>query len=290
MARKVWIEAALNGPWGRSRQPGIPVTEREIITDGIKAARAGAAIIHVHAYDVLSGRQKDDADAYSRIIEGIRSQADVIVYPTIPISGSPLSGTTSSSKDRFDHVRILASRGLIEMTVVDPGSVNFSSREETAQDFEAFTYLNSEADVRYGLSLSRDSGIRPSFAIYEPGFTRLGATIAAATPGLKPPLYRFMFTDGFAWGFPPEIFGLDAHLKLLELEVSSPLWMIAGLRVDLRSLIGPAVERGGHVRAGLEDAPFGCQSSNLALIEAAVKLVREAGGEPATAAEVRERG
>ncbi|HXW28522.1 MAG TPA: 3-keto-5-aminohexanoate cleavage protein, partial [Xanthobacteraceae bacterium] len=52
---RVWIEAALNGPWGRHRQPGIPITVAEIVADGLAAADAGAAIIHVHAYDSASG-------------------------------------------------------------------------------------------------------------------------------------------------------------------------------------------------------------------------------------------
>ena len=39
--RKVWIEAALNGPWGRERQPGIPITVKKCISDGLAAAEAG---------------------------------------------------------------------------------------------------------------------------------------------------------------------------------------------------------------------------------------------------------
>ncbi|WP_246175999.1 hypothetical protein [Bradyrhizobium paxllaeri] len=32
--RKVWIEAALNGSWGRALQPGIPDTVEAIIAEG----------------------------------------------------------------------------------------------------------------------------------------------------------------------------------------------------------------------------------------------------------------
>ncbi|MGI8526144.1 MAG: 3-keto-5-aminohexanoate cleavage protein, partial [Pseudolabrys sp.] len=64
-------------------------------------------------------------------------------------------------------------------------------------------------------------------------------------------------------------------------------WMVAGLGVDIRPLIEPAVERGGHIRVGLEDRPWGARESNRALVEEAVRLVRAAGGEPASAAEVR---
>src|SRR5438105_6811916 len=49
--RKVWIEAALNGQWSRSRQPGIPDTVDAIVSEGIACADAGACIVHVHAYD-----------------------------------------------------------------------------------------------------------------------------------------------------------------------------------------------------------------------------------------------
>jgi uncharacterized protein (DUF849 family) len=65
--RKVWIEAALNGGWGRPLQPGIPDTVDAIVADGIACARAGATIIHTHAYDD-SGQQTYEWQVYARII------------------------------------------------------------------------------------------------------------------------------------------------------------------------------------------------------------------------------
>jgi 3-keto-5-aminohexanoate cleavage enzyme len=97
-----------------------------------------------------------------------------------------------------------------------------------------------------------------------------------------------MFSDTFAFGFPPRPWALAAHCALLNEATPGAPWMIAGLGVDIRPLIGEAVGRGGHVRVGLEDAPFGCTSTNVALIEEAVRLARAAGGEPATVAEMRE--
>ena len=79
---KVWIEAALNGPWSRARQPGIPDTVETIIAEGVACAKAGACIIHVHAYDG-GGPQTFDWRVYARIIEGIRGKIDVPVYPSI---------------------------------------------------------------------------------------------------------------------------------------------------------------------------------------------------------------
>src|SRR5690348_9130389 len=57
---KTWLEVSLNGPWSRDRQPGIPIAVKDIVAEGIACARAGAAILHVHAYDEKTGRQKDD--------------------------------------------------------------------------------------------------------------------------------------------------------------------------------------------------------------------------------------
>ena len=64
--------------------------------------------------------------------------------------------------------------------------------------------------------------------------------------------------------------------------------MIAGVSADVRPLIAETVRRGGHIRVGLEDAPLGIKASNIELVEDAVRMVREHGGEPATPAEMRQ--
>jgi 3-keto-5-aminohexanoate cleavage enzyme len=53
-------------------------------------------------------------------------------------------------------------------------------------------------------------------------------------------------------------------------------------------LIGETVRRGGHIRVGLEDAPLGTKAGNLEMVEEAVRMVRDHGGEPATPEEMRQ--
>jgi len=277
---KVWIEAALNGPWTRERQRGIPVAVEDIVADGIACAKAGAAIVHAHAYDVTTGRQKDDWEIYARIIEGIRAKADVIVYPTIP---SPALGQEQTA-NRFGHTAELAKRGLIEWAVIDPGSVHIARFDDLTH---GGVYMNPHADILEGMRIARAYNVHPSYAIYEPGFTRLGAALAAIDPVAPAPVYRFMFSDEFAWGFPPLAKYLDTHLDLLEATAPGAPWMTAGLGVDIEPLIPHTVARGGHVRVGLEDAHWGCAKTNAALVENAVRLVRGAGGEPASVDDVR---
>jgi uncharacterized protein (DUF849 family) len=148
------------------------------------------------------------------------------------------------------------------------------------------TYLNPEAHVRHAMAFAASYGFHPAYAVYEPGFTRAGAALARAA-GAKVPIYRLMFSETFAFGFPPKPYGLEAHLALLAEEAPGAPWMIAGLGVDIRPLIPLAVKRGGHVRVGLEDAPFGTGTTNRALVEEAAALIRAAGGEPASVGEMR---
>jgi hypothetical protein len=96
-------------------------------------------------------------------------------------------------------------------------------------------------------------------------------------PASKPPIYRFMFSALFAFGFPPKPYALAAHLALLEEEAGPAPWMIAGLSTDIRPLIGEAVARGDNIRVGLDDAPFRSPMSNLDWVEAAVRTVRDHG-------------
>lgn len=285
---KVCLEVALNGPWSRERQPGIPIETDALIAEGIACARLGAAVIHVHVYDPHTGRQRDDFDVYRAVIEGIREQVDAIVYPTLPLSGSADAPEPMRPEKRFKAVRALAEAGLIEWSVIDPGSATFAGLDDIAEDRPGFLYSNPEADIRHGLDLARTHGFHPSYAVYEPGFARYGAALAARYPGVPRPIYRFMFSDGFAFGYPPRAWALDGYVRLLEeLDATAP-WMIGGLRVDILPLIGEAVTRGGHIRVGLEDSPFGTPLGNMDWTEAALEEIAKAGGETMNATEVRE--
>lgn len=282
MPAPTWLEVALNGPWSRARQPRIPVLADEIVAEALACADAGAAIVHFHAYDPASGRQRDDYELYAPVIERIRARSDVICYPTLPFGSNGLT-----AEQRFAAVEKLLHAGLIEWAVVDPGSTHLSWYSAIREGREGFLYANPESHVRHGLALAQAHGMRPSYAIYEPGFIRFGAALHRAYPGAPTPVYRFMFSDEMTFGFPPERWGLEAYLQLLAREAADAPWMIAGLGVEIDPLIGEAVTRGGHVRVGLEDAPLGCALGNRDLAERAARRIDDAGGRLASAADVR---
>ncbi len=128
MRKPIAIEVALNGPWGRDLVPDLPIEPAALIAQGVACAEAGAAVIHLHAYDPATCRQNDDWRTYARIIEAIRARVDAIVYPTIPLAGSGL--TQGEHGARFAHLDELGSRGLLDWAVVDPGSVSRGNQAE----------------------------------------------------------------------------------------------------------------------------------------------------------------
>ncbi len=283
--QRTWVEAALNGPWGKRRHPELPVTVAEIIADGIACVEAGAAILHVHAYDHETGRQTNDWQVYARIIEGIKARVDAIIYPTIPT----ISDGDEDGVARFSHFDELAKRGLLEWSAVDPGSVNLTYVHSIQRHKPGFLYRNPDAHIQTALALAAQHRLHPSYAIYEPGFLRAGAAFAAANPGAPTPIYRLMFTDGYSFGFPAKPFALDAYLALMwDMELTAP-WMIAGLLVDIEPLIEQTVSRGGHIRVGLEDSARDDGRNNLRLVRDGVRAIEAAGASVGNASNVREK-
>ena len=164
MDRKVWLEVALNGAWSRRGQPGAPITVGELVAEGIACARAGAAIIHVHAYDPDTERQNDDPATYAAIIQGIRAHADAIVYPTIPVA------TPKGWKSRYgaiERLRVTRVAGVVRRR---PRIGQFSRFENIQADRPGTVYVNSEAEVRQGLTLAGAHAFHLAYARHEPGF------------------------------------------------------------------------------------------------------------------------
>jgi len=289
MSRPVFIEAALNGPWSQRRQPLMPVTTDALIAEGIDCARAGASVIHIHVYDPDTGQLFENFDAYRAVIEGIREYEDVIVYPTLPLSGFGKTDQTFTAEARFKTVKKLAKAGLLEWSVIDPGTTQITELDPTNSEQVQFLYINSEAEIRYGLELASRYDFVPSFAIYEPGFLRLGAMLFKNAKGCPRPIYRFMFSDKLSFGFPAEEIYLLAYIDLLKQTNPEAVWMIAGLQVNLRRIISTCLEGGGHIRTGLEDSYFYSEIGNLDLVRQTAKLILNENYEIGTTAQLRQQ-
>ena len=283
MDKRVWLEVALNGGWTQRRQPLLPVTRDKLIEEAVACVEAGASVVHLHAYDEVAGRQNDDAQTYAHVIRAIKARCDAIVYPTVGQNPN-----APDSAERYAPIEALCEEGLLEWSVVDPGSVNFSLTQDIQQGrAPGYVYTNSESHIRRGLELAKRHAHHPSYAIYEPGFIRLGAALWRQMAGVPLPIYRFMLTDVFAFGLPADERALNTYIDLMQREHPGAPWMTAGRCTDISHLVRPTVEAGGHIRVGLEDAPLGTTRRNIDWVRETVELIQRAGGEPATAAQVR---
>jgi uncharacterized protein (DUF849 family) len=284
MGKKTWIEVALNGASTRKVQPRIPVLATEIVDEGVACIKAGAAIIHAHTLEPDSGKQNGDVDNCAAFMNGIREKVDAIVYPTVVGRRNP-----SNPAWLWEPTVELAKRGILEWGFLDPGSVNLCVIDSNGSRLMGGdgVYINTNPALEIAAGLADQHKYHPAYACYEPGFVRHGAMLHRRHPTMPVPIYRFMFSTGMTFSFPPEAWAVDAYVKLLEKTDPGSPWMVAGLAVDMLPLIPHVVALGGGVRVGLEDSPFGTDRSNVELVEAAVNAIQKAGGEPATTADVR---
>jgi 3-keto-5-aminohexanoate cleavage enzyme len=285
----VIIEAAINGTTTKERNPYVPRLPAEIVEDALRCIVSGAAIVHNHI-DLLSADPQATAERY---LEGWRpvleARPDAIIYPTMGFGTGP--------EQRYGHIPVLAETGRMRMSLLDPGSVNLGGVDEDGLPggpFD-FVYVNSFADIRYVVTLCERFRLGPSIAVYEPGFLR--ATLAYVRAGRLPAgafvkLYfggDHDFLTGApgasSFGLPPTAAALDVYLSMLD-GTGLP-WAVAvlGGNVGETGLARAALERGGHVRVGLEDYAGARAPSNEELVREVVNLVAQVGRPVATCEE-----
>jgi uncharacterized protein (DUF849 family) len=172
---------------------------------------------------------------------------------------------------------------------VDPGSVNVGPTDADGLPAGGGTYINTFADARHMFVTCAEHGLAPSISIFEPGFLRVALAYHRAGRMPHGALVKLYFGAN-NWGLPPTPPSLDAYLAMLE-GTGLP-WSVAVLGGDLLSLplAEYALERGGHLRVGLEDYAGEGQPSNVELISRAVELCQRKGrivlGARETAAEL----
>jgi uncharacterized protein (DUF849 family) len=277
------LEVALNGVTSRERNPAAPRLPAEVAEDALRCLAAGASIVHTHTHDVLRGPSEAAQlylEAYRPILE---ARPDAILYPTM--------GVGRTIAERYDHHERLAEAGAIRAAVVDTGSVNLGEAGPDGLPAPIdFVYVNSPADIRHMLEVCARFGLGPSVAVFEPGFLR--AVLAARRAGRLPAgtLVKLYFCErGYLAGGEP-LFGVPPIPEALELYLamlrgSGLPWAVAVIGGSLLDspLAEAALERGGHLRVGLEDDPDA--RSNADLVARAAALASRRGRRLATPTE-----
>lgn len=287
MNKKVWLEVALNGPWTKKRQPNIPMHPDEIIKEAIECVNLGASIIHYHGYDPDTGVESLDVTLHEYIIDSIKSEVDVIIYPGILTLNEKDALTEKALHYRYQHIPPLATSKKVEWMVVDPGTSSLTMLKDVEKMKDTFIYINSNESVKTGMDIANEYRVNPSFAIYEPGYIRLGNAFYQTYKNSMKPIYRFMFTNQFSFGYPPTQYALNSYLELLNEINDDANWMVAGLGVDIEPLVEQGIKLGGHIRTGLEDYLLGTHETNKSLTERTVALINHYQRELASPEEIR---
>ena len=285
----VIIEVAINGETPKERNPNVPRTPQEIGADALACIEAGAAIIRGHADDLkVTGLAA--AQRYAEGWETVRkARPDAILYPTVVLA--------DDQAERFAHLPQLAEWGAAQMASLDPGSSNLAINGPEGLPIKDFIYINSYSEIRYAFERFSELGLGASMALYDASYCR--AVLAWHRAGKLPKgsFPKFYFAGdydfmsgkkgGMNFGFGPTEKALDAYVEMLD-GTGLP-WAAAVLGGDLVGcgLARHVLERGGHLRIGLEDYMGPDQPTNLELLEAAVTLCRAVGRPVATPAQTR---
>jgi uncharacterized protein (DUF849 family) len=286
MQRKVMISCAVTGSADTPRRnPAVPVTPAEIARSAIDAAKAGAAIVHIHVRNPQTTRPSMDGALYREVVERIRdSGSDVLINLTtgpgarfVPGDDDPQKpgpGTTiKTPAERVRHVVELKP----DLCSLDMGSMNMG----------AHVFVNTPVHLEAMAVAIRDAGVLPELEVFETGHLMLARRMIESGH-IKPP-GLFQICLGIAWAQPATPEAMTYMRSLLP--PASP-WFAFGISLHQFPMAAQAVLLGGHPRVGLEDNLYlekgKLAPSNAALVEKAARVIEILGDVVATPADARE--
>lgn len=285
MARKVVITCALTGSQDTcGKNPAVPASPQDIAQSAADAARAGAAVVHIHVRDPQTKQASMEGALYAETVERIRaSGADVIVNLTTgpgarfaPGEDDPaLPGPETTLKSPAERVRhIVALKPPI--CTLDVATLNFG---ETV-------FMNTPAHLREMARAIGAAGTKPEIEVFDLGNIMLARRLIEEGCLKQPPLFQLCL--GIPYGAPATP---EALLAMRDMLPENAVWSAFGISQAEFPMVAMSVLAGGHVRVGLEDNLYlekgVLAPSNAALVERAARIIHELGAEVATPDEAR---
>jgi uncharacterized protein (DUF849 family) len=286
MQRKIMISCAVTGSADTpARNPAVPVTPVEIARSAIDAAKAGAAIVHIHVRNPETTRPSMEPALYAEVVDRIKSSgSDVLINLTTgpgarfaPGADDPLQpgpGTTlKSAAERVRHVVELRP----DICSLDMGSMNMGQ----------YVFINTPGYLETMAVAIRDAGVLPELEVFEAGHLLLARRMIENGHIKGPGMFQICL--GVAWAQPATPEAMSYMRGLLPPE--SP-WFAFGVSMHQFPMVAQAVLLGGHPRVGLEDNLYlekgKLAPSNAALVEKAARIIEILGDHVATPTEARQ--
>jgi len=286
MQRKVMISCAVTGSADTpAKNPAVPVTPQQIASSAIDAAKAGAAIVHIHVRDPETTRPSMDPALYREVVDRIRGSGSTVLInlttgpgaryaPSLDDPLKPGPGTTMKpAKERVRHVVELRP----DICSLDMGSMNMGG----------YAFINTPGILEAMAVAIRDAGVTPELEVFETGHLLLAKRMIE-TGHVKPP-GLFQICLGISWAQPATPEAMTYMRNLLPPDCT---WFAFGISLHQFPMVAQAVLLGGHPRVGMEDNLYlekgKLAPSNAALVEKAAKIVETLGDHVATPAEARQ--
>jgi len=268
----------------REHNPALPVTPAEIAEACIGAAKAGAAICHIHVREPDSGRASMKIEYYREVVQRIRgSGTDLIINLTTGPGGrfipsdddptKPAPGTLFKAPEiRTEHIVELKP----EICTLDLNTMWFGGG----------AVINTPRNLRIMAERIYAAGVKPELEVFDTGDLVMAQDLVAEGTLKLPALFQIV--TGIKYGMPstPEAMQLAKSLLPKNCE-----WAAFGPGRYAFPMLAQAFILGGHCRIGMEDTVHLAKGtptpSNAALVEKAVRIIRELGGTIATVEEAR---
>ena len=282
---KVIITCAVTGNLTTPDQtPHLPITPVQIADACLAAADAGAAIVHIHVRDPLTGRPSMLLDHYVDVVQRIRARnPELILNITtgpggrfVPSRDDPkvaAEGTTLMVPEhRVEHIAMLKP----DICTLDLNTMN-SGRE---------VVINTPPNVRRMAKVIAEAGVRPEIELFDSGDIALMRDLLADGTLQGPILCSFVM--GVRYGFQP---APETVLYARNLLPHDAEFTAIGIGKAAFTTVAQSYLAGGHVRVGLEDSVYLSRgqlaTSNAEMVAKARRIVEDLGGAIATIAEAR---
>lgn len=287
MNRDVFITCAVTGS-GQShkKSPLVPITPAQIAEACIEAAKAGAAIAHVHVRDPETGAPSRDPALYREVVERVRAaDTDVVLNLTAGMGGDIVLGSAEAplplspasdivgATERLVHVEEL----LPEICTLDCGTMNFAEAD--------YVMTNTPGTLRAMARRIQAAGVRPEIEVFDTG--HLWMAKALVEEGLIDDPVMIQLCMGIPYGAPEDPNSLMAMVNNIPAGWVYSMFSIGRMQMPY---VAQAALAGGNVRVGLEDNIWldkGVLARNGDLVERAATILTAMGCRILGPAEVR---
>jgi len=283
--RKTILTCAVTGNLTRPDQtPHLPITPEQIANECLAAAEAGAAVVHIHVRDPVTGKPSMEIDHYRDVVDRIRRQrADLVINLTtgpggryVPSEDDPkiyAPGTTLLPPEkRVEHIALIRP----DICSLDLNTMN------SGPD----VVINTPRNVRKMAAVIRSSGVMPELEIFDSGDLHLARDLITEGTLDGPGLWTFVLGVKYGFSASPETL-MYARNQL----PAGAIWAAFGIGRTEFPMVAQSWLYGGHVRVGLEDNIYlekgVLAKGNAELVSKAVDILKSLGGDVASPAEAR---